>query len=90
MRPDFARPAFVAAGFFMARREATVPRYVTHRDARPRADWADFGDSVSRINTTVFEQDDEPQPTGLLNANGDELYRVQDRPRMGFDLKAKA
>lgn len=31
----------------------------------------------------VYE-DDEPQPTGILDANGNELFRVRERQPIGF------
>lgn len=35
---------------------------------------------------TVHE-DDTPQPTGLLDEHGNELYRVPERIQMGFRAK---
>ncbi len=33
---------------------------------------------------TVYERDDAPENTGLLNADGTPLYRVRDRVKMGY------
>ena len=38
-------------------------------------------------SVTVFEQDASPTHTGLLNAHGEPLYRVEERLKLGFHLK---
>lgn len=53
-------------------------RYVT------RADWLD-SDPVLTTHT-VHEPDCQPIRTGLLDANGAPLYRVNDPEPIGFDL----
>lgn len=35
-------------------------------------------------NISVFEPDEQPIATGLLDARGYELYAVEDRPIIGF------
>lgn len=56
--------------------------YVT----RPRSLWVDELESeVSEPpHLVVYEDGNEPQPTGLLDANGNELFRVVDREPIGF------
>lgn len=34
--------------------------------------------------TTVYEPDDAPVDTGIVDASGTKLYRVRDRTKMGF------
>ncbi len=34
--------------------------------------------------STVYEQDDRPEETGLVDAHGVPLYRVRDKIKMGF------
>jgi hypothetical protein len=54
-------------------------RYVTKAE---RVDGED-GD-VSYTAGTVFERDDAPRDTGLLDANGNRLYRLEQRAPIGF------
>lgn len=50
------------------------------RDVRkPRSGWDDQDEPI-RLSLTVY--DDEPEPTGLLDQDGTELYRVPDQ--IGF------
>jgi hypothetical protein len=37
---------------------------------------------------TVFEADDSPQKTGLLDVNGTPIFRVKERATMGFVANA--
>jgi hypothetical protein len=37
---------------------------------------------------TVFEPDDSPQKTGLLDVNGTPIFRVKERATMGFVANA--
>ena len=49
---------------------------------RPKAgDWDD--DQVVVTSITVHESDHSPVETGLLDAHGTPLYRVNERPKMG-------
>lgn len=54
----------------MTRRSA----YFTHYEADPK-------DSLA---TTVYEPDDSPIPTGILDADGNEIYRQVVRNPIGF------
>lgn len=58
-------------------------KYVAIRN-RPKAsdDWSDQPPVVQA--TTVYEPDDRPEETGLLDATGTPLYRVRDKIKMGF------
>lgn len=38
---------------------------------------------------TVFSEDDRPIATGLLDASGAPLFRVQERAPLGFVTKAR-
>lgn len=66
-----------------------MTRYVTKHPARAGFDsytleyWSD-GDGI-----TVFEPNDEPQETGLLNADGVMLYRLPERNQIGFRVKPR-
>ena len=42
-------------------------------------------DVVEPANLTVFE-DNDPIDTGLLDADGNKLYRYPDKQKLGFDL----
>ena len=42
-----------------------------------------------RPSLTVFERDVEPVRTGILDANGTPIYRVEDRAPLGFDMTSK-
>lgn len=58
-----------------------MPRYFTRRA------WFDFGhDEIATESQTltVFEPEDEVRPTGILNADGDELFSVSERLPIGF------
>lgn len=59
-----------------------MTRYVA---IRPRSQW-DIWDRPAPVQTTmtVYETDNEPEKTGLLDANGTPLYRVQDRQKVGY------
>lgn len=59
-------------------------RYVVMKK-RPRArydDWGDWWPDQSSI--TVLEDETEPRPTGLLNAQGHEFMAVTHRNPIGF------
>lgn len=34
--------------------------------------------------TTIYERDDAPEDTGLLDATGTRLYRVRDKVKVGY------
>lgn len=58
-------------------------RYVTlRRPARPRASYDDPEPMLPVIHVTE-PADRTPQPTGLYDANGVELYRVDEREPVG-------
>lgn len=67
-------------------------RYVTKRP-RMNIEWAEdweyAGNHTMETNVTVFEKDNHPIPTGLLDANGVELYAVDERDPIGFDLTTR-
>ena len=61
-----------------------VRHYVTiSRRSRSSDDWyeADAADSLAR---TVHEQESTPQPTGIRDANGNELFAIDEREPVGF------
>jgi len=50
---------------------------------RPRADWEDMDPVLPALQ--VYEPEDTPIDTGLLDAQGVKLYRPHPaKPRMGF------
>jgi hypothetical protein len=61
-----------------------MTRYVAIAQ-RPRAQW-DIWEKPATVTTsmTVYEADDKPEDTGLLDYNGTPLYRVRDRTKMGY------
>jgi hypothetical protein len=62
-------------------------KYVTRSPAQ-RAWWDDLyhldprSSSIDRV--TVLETPDEPQATGLLDAQGNELFRMPEKRPIGF------
>jgi hypothetical protein len=48
----------------------------------PKSHWADDAPLVRDL--TVYEEEDKPQETGLLDARGTKLYRVREKIKMGF------
>lgn len=42
---------------------------------------------AERPTLTVYEAAPEPQDTGVLDANGTRLYRVEDREPIGFRVR---
>jgi len=52
----------------------------------PRSAFIGYTDEghVSITADEVIIQDDDPEPTGLLDADGNELYRVRERIKFGF------
>mgnify|MGYP000930187892 FL=1 len=63
-------------------------RYVTLRSP-PRA-WDSDGPMAERPTMTVHEAVPAPQPTGLLDAHGAPLYRIEERNPIGFCLSKGA
>ena len=58
-------------------------RYVAIK--RPRADWFEEERPVTvQTSMTVYESDDAPEDTGLLDVTGTKLYRVRDKIKVGF------
>lgn len=65
-----------------------MSRYITRRP-RPKArvwydDGFDHSDESKGSTLTVHEPDNEPIPTGLLDAQGNELLRKPERRPVGF------
>lgn len=58
--------------------------YVT----RPAKAWQNswFETMSGRPSETVIESDPTPKPIGLVDQHGVEIYRVEDRLPLGFDL----
>lgn len=52
---------------------------------RPRSQW-DIWERPATVQTsmTVYERDDEPENTGLVDANGTPLYRMPEKRKIGF------
>lgn len=69
---------------------AALTRYIARRTP-PRA-WTDDSPwtTSQRPTLTVYEVDDAPTDTGLLDAHGTPLYRVRERATMGFDLTKRS
>lgn len=62
--------------------------YISRAPRRPRADYDDWCDQVaSHLQITVHEDEQEPQWTGLYDAQGNELWSVADKLPMGFRAK---
>jgi hypothetical protein len=53
--------------------------------ARARSQW-DIWEKPATVTTsmTVYETDDKPEDTGLLDANGTPLYRVNEKRKIGY------
>ncbi len=67
-------------------------RYVTRAGsgpAAPRASYYDGGLGLIHMpdSVTVVEQDKAPQATGLFDASGCPLYRVEEQVRIGFHTR---
>jgi hypothetical protein len=62
-------------------------KYVAGSRAQ-RAWWDDLYQLDSRPTgfdrVTVLEASDDPQPTGLLDASGNQLYRIVEKQPIGF------
>lgn len=54
--------------------------------SRPKQRWcSDLGEEVADLHAPiVFEPFDPAQPTGLLDAAGNELYRIEEMQQVGF------
>lgn len=59
-----------------------MDRYVSLRTAPRSGHWSDDVPMIRDL--TVFETQDEPARTGLLDARGVPIYRVRERIKMGF------
>lgn len=56
--------------------------------ARPKAWVNSYNETIGGQPTvTVFDREQQPQETGLLDANGTKLFRVEDREPIGFRPK---
>jgi hypothetical protein len=63
--------------------EGDLAKYVAIRSA-PKA-WVSATDvPEDRPTCTVFESDDTPQSTGLLDTHGTPLYRLVEKGPLGF------
>ncbi len=62
-------------------------KYVTFN--RPKV-WFDDYSAEPLRTITVVETDGMPQETGLFTADGLPLYRVNDRPPLGFRLRERS
>jgi hypothetical protein len=58
-----------------------MPRYVA---IIPRPTSCDGDECALIVGTTVYEADREPTKTGLLDATGTPLFRVEDKAPFGF------
>jgi hypothetical protein len=58
-------------------------RYVT------RAAVLQWDDDAAATASEMIVEDDAPRPTGLLNAQGEPLYRVRERLPVGFHGRVK-
>ncbi len=69
----------------MTTRYTTVPGL----KAAPRAGYYDGGLGLIHMpeSVTVIEQDTTPTYSGLLNAQGEALYKVEEKIKLGFHLK---
>jgi hypothetical protein len=65
-----------------------MAKYVTLRVAA-RVDENGDADAAESLAKTVFEPDQSPVDTGLLNHHGVTLYRVPDVRSLGFFAKWK-
>lgn len=64
--------------------------YIVRKPRKPRADgYDDWYDTEGPSQITVHEPEDEPQPTGLLDMNGNKICRVRDRVAMGYRGRCK-
>lgn len=60
-------------------------RYVTiARRPRMDDDWQPYTDATDYLARTVHEPDTSPQPTGLLDAQGNELFAICEFEPIGF------
>lgn len=48
-----------------------------------KSNWADDAPLIRDL--TVYDTEDTPEATGLLDASGTKLYRVRERIKMGFE-----
>lgn len=62
------------------------PKYVTRR---PRSTWCEELDMdvPDPAPLTVYEPDDGAEPTGILDASGNELWRIEEREPIGFRVR---
>ena len=52
---------------------------------RPRADWFENEKPVTvQTSMTIYERDEQPEDTGLLDQHGTPLYRMPDKRRVGY------
>jgi hypothetical protein len=63
----------------------TVKRYIINPRLAPMPDWSGDGpDAENYLSRTVHEPDPTPYPIGLLDAQGNELYAVNEMEPIGF------
>jgi hypothetical protein len=52
---------------------------------RPRSDWFEEERPMTvQTSMTVYQREDGPEDTGLLDSNGVKLYRVSDKTKVGY------
>jgi hypothetical protein len=61
-------------------------RYVVRSQDREYWDDGQFMEGGGTPDLTVFENEDTPIATGLLDVDGNELFRVEDRQPIGFAI----
>lgn len=59
-----------------------MKRYVTR--GKSADDWDYREDTPPRTSIDVWQREDKPRPTGLLDAAGNELYSVETPTTIGF------
>lgn len=60
-----------------------MTRYIAIKH-RPKS-WDGWEDQPPIVQaTTIYEADDKPEETGLVDANGTPLYRVKERAKLGY------
>jgi hypothetical protein len=68
-------------------------RYTTLPGLKPAAPRASYYDSAvddyihMPDSVTIFEQDNAPVYSGLLNASGEALYKVEEKVKLGFHIR---
>ncbi len=58
-------------------------RYIALKQP-PKATWQEDRPVTVDSSMTIYEADDTPLDTGLLNADGTRLYKVPDQKKIGY------